>query len=103
MKYVNRKTPEIQTQQINSFGKFKQDFKKVKSLKTHAKWKKIVYLAIITTYENHTNESNTVTAGENREQQTQADCNVPCEHRGRGCGLDGEVDWNIEFYFSTIM
>lgn len=59
----------------------------------------MVYLAIITTFENHTNESNTVTAGEKTEQQTQADCNVLCEHRG--CCLDREVDWNIEFYFST--
>lgn len=56
-----------ETPQIQNFGKPKQVFKKIWSLKTHPKWEKIIYFAIITTtniYDKmHTNAKKTLTSG----------------------------------------
>lgn len=73
-----RETPQIQTLQILNFRKSKQVSKIIGNLKTHEKWKKMIYLAIITITQNknkmHKNESNTVTAGIKHRTTDRSDC-----------------------------
>lgn len=72
-----RETPQIQTSQILNFRKSKQVSKIIGSLKTYKKWRKMIYLAIITITQNKNkmhNESNTVTAGIKHRTTDRSDC-----------------------------
>lgn len=88
------------TPQIRNFGKFEQVFKKMLSLKTLSKWEKIIYLTLITSNNKSERKQNQKAYKwkHNRDSKWHVQnnsCNVLCEGRWRGSG----VDWSSGIVF----